>query len=147
MGDVTCTVEGLDDLERLLKQLAPAQAKLALRRAEKKAAAVFQDEIERLAPKDTGFLEEHITIRSKVGAGNESGTGSVTVTVGPSKEMYPQGNRKNNRDAAEIARFAEFGTIHEAARPFIGPAFENKKEEVLDTFKTELSAAIEKLTK
>ncbi len=150
MADVTCTVEGLAELETLLKQLAPKEAKTAMRRSERKAAALWQAEIERLAPVaavDGGFLEDHIAVRSSAGAGDDNSTGSITVVVGPSEDMYPkEGNRKANRDAAQVARYAEFGTIHEAARPFISVAYENKKEEVVETFQAELGAAIDKLT-
>jgi HK97 gp10 family phage protein len=146
-NDVIVQIEGLDDLEKLLTQLAPKEARTAMRRSERKAAAVWQAEIERLAPKDSGFLEGHIAIRSSVGAGDDNSTGSITVTVGPSKEMYPkEGGRTKNRDAAQAARYAEFGTVHEAARPFISVAYENKKEEVVEAFQTELGAAIQKLT-
>lgn len=148
-NDVKCEIDGLDDLETLLKQLAPREAKTAMRRSERKAATIWQAEIERLAPKASDFMSEHIAIRSSAGAGNDdSSTGSITVIVGPTNDLYPlEGGRKKNRNAAQAARYAEFGTIHEAARPFISVAYENKKEEVVSTFQQELGAAIDKLTR
>jgi HK97 gp10 family phage protein len=146
-NEISCTVEGLDGLEQLLTQLAPKEAKTAMRRSERKAATIWQEEIERLAPKDTDFMSEHIAIRSSAGAGDDSSTGSITVIVGPTDDVYPlEGGRKKNRNAAQAARYAEFGTIHEAARPFISVAYESKKEEVVSTFQSELGAAIDKLT-
>jgi HK97 gp10 family phage protein len=147
-NDVKCEIEGLAELETLLTQLAPREAKTAMRRSERKAAALWQDEIEHLAPKDSDFMSEHIAIRSSAGAGDDdNSTGSISVIVGPTEDVYPlEGGRTKNRNAAQAARYAEFGTIHEAARPFISVAYENKKDEVVSTFQTELGAAINKLT-
>jgi HK97 gp10 family phage protein len=145
--DVKCEIEGLAELEKLLTQLAPKEAKTAMRRSERKAAALWQSEIERLAPKDSDFLEEHIAIRSSAGSGDDNSTGSISVIVGPTDDVYPlEGGRKKNRNAAQAARYAEFGTIHEAARPFISVAYENKRDEVVSTFQSELGTAINKLT-
>jgi HK97 gp10 family phage protein len=148
MADVVCQIDGLENLERLLTELAPKEAKTALRRAERKSAVLFQEEIERLAPKDTDFLSEHISIRSKAGAGDDDGsTGSIAVTIGPTVDIYPPDVSKRKRDAAEVARFHELGTIHEPAKPFISVAYEDKKDEVVSAFQTELAAAIEALNK
>lgn len=43
--------------------------------------------------------------------------------------------------------FGEFGTVHEAAHPWMRPAFDGYKDQVLASIGTELWAGIERATK
>lgn len=132
--EFTAHVEGLDELERMLEELTPKAAKAAVRRAALKAGEIWQEAIEERAPRRTGFLSEHITIKTKTTGGDDDSTGGITVLVGPEKSAF-------------YAMFQEFGTKHQPAKPFIGPAYEEKKDEVLETFEKELQATLERLHK
>lgn len=152
-GEITCKVGGLEELERMLTQLAPKEARLALRRASRQAAVLWQEEMIASAPKDTGFTSEHIRIKARTGAGDET-SGKIVVSVGPD----PQAKRavesvrgkplkRPYKYAYVAALFAEFGRRHQGARPFIAPAFERKKQDVLDLLAAALKQAIDKFRK
>jgi HK97 gp10 family phage protein len=132
--DVSCTLDGLDDLEELLQIVAPDQAKKAVRASARKAGQIWQDAIEAKAPVDKGFLKDHIKVSTVLGQGDDDSTGSVTVVVGPTKDAF-------------YALFSEFGTRNEPAKPFVQPAYEEKKDEVLSEFATQLLKALTKLGK
>lgn len=135
LKDVKCTVSGLDELDKMLGTLAPRAVRNALRSAAKKGAAIWEEAISQRAPKRTGFLSENIKIGSNVDdSENDDATAAVTVEVGPSKQAY-------------YGQFLEFGTKHAKAQPFMRPAFEEKTQEVLETFKTELGNALARLKK
>lgn len=146
----TVQVEGLAELEELLKTLAPKEAKTALRRGIRKAAIPVRDAIVDLAPKDTGFASEHFVIKSKAGAGDEddNSTGSIAVNIQPTNDIYPEtGNVKRQRRVAEVVAITVTGSPHEAARPFITEAFEQTKDQVVQNVITEVTKAVENINK
>jgi HK97 gp10 family phage protein len=148
MGDFSAKVEGLDELEAILRTLAPKEAKTALRRGMRKAAIPIKDAIVANAPKDTNFMADHFVIKSKAGGGSEDdgSTGSITVRVQPTNDVYPEtGNVKRSRRVAEVAAITEAGSPHEAARPFITEAYEATKDQVPENVIREVEAAIERI--
>lgn len=140
----------IEELEELLKTLAPKEAKTALRRGIRKAAVPVRDAMVDLAPKDTGFASEHFIIKSKSGGGDESdgSTGSIAVTIQPTNDVYPEtGNVKRQRRVAEVVAITVAGSPHEAARPFITEAFEQTKDQVVNDVITEVTKAVENINK
>lgn len=67
--------------------------------------------------REFGVISENILIRAKVGPGDYQGSAAVF----PSKRAF-------------WAKFLEFGTRKMGALPFMRPAFEVRKQEVLDDF-------------
>jgi HK97 gp10 family phage protein len=133
MADFECRIDGLDRLEQVLEQLAPREAKLALRRAAKAGMKIVQEAIEEHAPRDTGHLAESINIGSEVGGGDgDDATGSIAVKVGPAGDAY-------------YALFQEFGTRFQQAQPFMTPAYEENKDAVIETCVTELQTQLNNL--
>jgi HK97 gp10 family phage protein len=131
--DVTCTIDGLDELEQKLNELAPAAAKRAVRRSVREGLKVFQTAIEEKAPRDTGHLAESINIGTKTTGGDgEDTTGGILGVVGPAKDAF-------------YALFQEFGTKHQHAQPFITPAYEENKDVVLQVFRNTLNEELEGL--
>ncbi len=114
---VSCTVEGLDELEHALLDTTVKKARKGMREALNAAGEVMRAAIEEKAPRRTGFLSSHIITKVKLSAKEDEGT----VSVGPSKEAF-------------YGVYDEFGTRHMAARPFMRPAFEQHKEPMLDAF-------------
>jgi HK97 gp10 family phage protein len=170
------TVTGLDELEESLTKLVPRQAKTALRRAARAGAQIYAADIEARAPRDTGLLAESLIVRSKVGndGGESTITASVSVDMkanrlafgahdaisGPTFVLNRRGKLHqvllghNDKPlkypyhwAHLEAVFAEFGTMHQKATPFVGPSFAEKQDEVMNTFVEELRAEIEKVGK
>lgn len=155
----TVRVAGLDGvLERLqalpaavgAKGGGPARAALA------KGARVFRDQAIANAPRDTGLLQESIVARrdSKphlIGA-------SEAYFVGVKRKAKRYANTKRNRGKGRAGKtyfvdgtayywmFAEFGTEKMAARPFLRPAFEARKEEALNVIVDELRRGLDRAT-
>ena len=133
MGDVSCEITGLDELEKMLKELAPKAAKTALRRAVREGMKIFQAAAEEKAPRDTGALADNINIKTKAGGGDGDDTsGSIEAVAGPGKKQF-------------YGLFQEYGTRFQKAQPFMTPAYEENKDAVLETFVSDLRDEIEKL--
>lgn len=126
----------------------PARAALA------KGARVFRDQAIANAPRDTGLLQESIVARrdSKphlIGA-------SEAYFVGVKRKARRYANTKRNRGKGRAGKtyfvdgtafywlFLEFGSEKMAARPFLRPAFESRKEDALNVIVTEMHAGIDR---
>jgi HK97 gp10 family phage protein len=137
---VEVKVSGLDKLQKALEQEIPKKAKAAVRSGLRAGALVIKKAVFAEAPKDSGFLSEHIDVKMRV-RGNDL-TGSAFV--GPNaKAVYqkPEGSLSKKwraKPAWVIARFLESGTHKMAANPFMTRAFEAYKQKAID-------AVIEKL--
>jgi HK97 gp10 family phage protein len=139
---VTVNITGLDELALKLGEQAQKAARKALRNAGNRAGAVVQAAIEKNAPRLTGFLAEHVVIKTVIKDSD------LFVTIGPQAKAgyFVGGHRSVDSIAfegkphyAEVsARMAEFGSRHQAAYPFVRPAFEETKEPALAVFVDEL---------
>lgn len=129
MSEVTVKISGLKQLEQKLRNEPKNVAKRLLRRASKDAADIWVNAIEALAPEKTGFLKTHIVMSSKATGGLEGG---IQVQVGADKKAY-------------WALFQEFGTRKQRAKPFMRPAFESTKDEVLAVFVADLQHELNSL--
>lgn len=144
MAEQTVTVEikGLDELERRLSEQAPKVAQKVLRNAGKKGGEVIRLAIAANAPVDTGFLEQHFVMKQSF---RDTG---MTVVIGPQADAgYFRGATrhgvkvefKGSPHFADVAaRMAEFGSKHQAAKPFMGPAFDSSADDALSVFIDEL---------
>ena len=115
--DVDVKISGLEKLQADLDKAAKQAVKNYLRSAAKDAAQIWVQAIVDSAPRDTGFLAEHIEVATRF---LELGT-KLTLQVGPAPQAF-------------YASFIEFGTQFQEAQPFMRPAFEEHKEEVLQAF-------------
>lgn len=124
-------ISGLDELGRRLQQLAVEMKTKILREAGREAMEVVKDDMERHAgfdPKGKGqHMRENITLRSTV---IKDTNGGVMVTVGPKKAHYMK------------ARAQGFGTIKQAAKPFIRPALDYNKRAVLNKLSQQIRHAL-----
>lgn len=141
--EVKVEIRGLAELEQRLRDEPKKVAVKTLRVAGREAAKLFQEAIEARAPKDTGFLSEHVKIATHATSGDD---GKLEVQVGPSRARYPKrGAEHTTKGAAEVAMMHEFGTRFQPAQPFMRPAFEESKEKVLEVFVTELRKNLDDL--
>ena len=127
MSEFKVTVSGLDGFEQRLRDEPKKLALRVLRRAGRDAAKVWQDAIEQLAPALTGFLKTHIDVASTT-----KGDASLTVMVGPDKKAF-------------YGMMQEFGTRYQRAKPFMRPAYENSKQQVLDVFTSDVKDELDSL--
>lgn len=138
MAKTTVTVGGLRELDAALGQLPKATGKAVLRRTLKKAGQPIAEDATAKAPRLTGALQISIGVGTK-------------LTRRQSKlhrKMF-----KDDKASAEVfvgagglaqATQTEFGNEHQAAEPYMRPAWDGNKDRALDTIKSELGAEIMK---
>jgi len=131
-------VEGLSELDRALGALPKSTGKAVLRRTLKKAGQPIADDAAAKAPVLTGALQISIGVGTK-------------LTKRQSKlhrKMF-----KNDKASAEVfvgagglaqATQTEFGNEHQAAEPYMRPAWDGNKDKALDIIATELGGEIMK---
>lgn len=100
MAKVKVEIEGMEQLRDALKRL-PEQTRAVMSDVVAKTAFSARQRVSAAAPVDTGLLRSSITSSSR------GLSGRVDITAD-----------------AYYWKFKEFGTVHEAARPFIRPAAE-----------------------
>ena len=159
MASVTVKLTGLEGVMKTLQSL-PAEIVSKgggpVRRALRKASVVMQKEVKQNlqtiiaepnadgeVSESTGLLDKNIVITR--GKGRQKIKGErYTVRV----RNKPYTNKKGKRvTTAQNARLLEYGTERRKAYPFIRPAFEAKKGEVLSTFVTEVNKDISRIVK
>jgi HK97 gp10 family phage protein len=131
-------VEGLAELEVALRELPDATARNVLRRVAKKVLEPIADRARVLAPYDVGRLIHSIVVGDKL-----------------SRRQKSQFQREDPNDvvmfvgagAVPQAHMMEFGTVDVPPHPFLRPAWDGGKEQVLDSIKGELWMAIDKAAK
>src|SRR6266536_339955 len=122
---VTVNVAGLSDVQKALSELPQKVAKKNLRAALRAGGNVLKNAMVQGAPKDSGFLSEHISVGTRLRSDELAGR----ALVGPNgKKVYPRNPKWPARTAALVARWLEFGTSKMAKKPFVTVAFETQKQ-------------------
>lgn len=121
---IRAEVEGGAFLLRRLQSLPDAAAGSALERAAHEGARPIQDAAARFAPRRTGRLSREIG-RETV----EATRHVATVAVGPERDAF-------------YGLFAELGTEHQDAEPFLRPAFDTMERRARAAAERELRAEL-----
>jgi HK97 gp10 family phage protein len=121
-------VKGLSKLEENLRALPDNLARKAVKAAVKDGGDVIQNEMVRLAPRNTGFLASHIVVQVKMDK-----FGEAVAKIGPAKDAFWGG-------------FNEFGTRFMRAQPFMRPAFDLQWRVALERIRLRLADEIKKYT-
>lgn len=140
---MTIRVDGFKELDAALKEMKTATARGTVRRAMMKAFQPMADDASSLAPDDprtpSPDLHRAIKVGDTLKAGRSMSTkgfgfkdGQVTVWMGPTREGYPQ------------AMMQEFGTVNQPAQPYMRPAWDAGKGQLLEDLKANLAAEITK---
>lgn len=111
-------MEGLQELQAKLARFAQTESEQIENKALTEAADFLRGKIEETTPYRTGALQEAI-IAGEVNNGK--------IEVGPSQQ-----------GPAFRAHFLEFGTRYMRAQPFMRPAFESSKNEVMKIMADEI---------
>ncbi|KKM71083.1 hypothetical protein LCGC14_1434220 [marine sediment metagenome] len=118
---ITAKVRGLRELERELNKLPAKMAKLVLRQAINKGAAVVvraaKQNLVSNQSVESGELLRSIKKATKIKMQGLRGA-TVNVRVG----LEPR---------AFYGKFLEFGTVHQAKKPFMRPALDNNRKLIL----------------
>jgi HK97 gp10 family phage protein len=168
---LTVRVEGLAALDRALAELKASTAKAVLRRVGKAALEPVAAEARRLAPDDPTTKAPHdlatsivISEKSRSGRSGDfrSTDSTVTLWMGPTGGGYPQAmiqefgagpHTITAHDPNGHLAFEEAGqlvtprVVHHPGNPphpYMRPAWEAGKAQVLETIRTELGAEIAK---
>lgn len=131
-------IQGLQELEKKLLQMAPKLARNGLRAAVAAGARVVAAEARKNAPVDTGTLRRAVYSKQ---IREESNMTQQTFYVGA---RFGKREQAKNRDAYYFP-FVEFGTAKMAAKPFMRPAFEATKEQAAEAIKDKLAQRVEQL--
>jgi HK97 gp10 family phage protein len=132
---VRVRVERLRKIGEALRDLPKATSKNVLRRVLKKRAEPIATTARRLVPVEQGDLQESITVSTKLSKRQRAkrkkeGADTVEMYVGPG--THPQGHMQ------------EFGTSNHPPQPFMRPAWDKHKDELLPGIAKDLWAEIEK---
>lgn len=140
MGGAVIEIQfsGLEGLEKALRELPQEVAGKVLSAALRKAATPMAQAAAASAPRSAnpgrnGHMADSIRLRT---FRDSSSVNDLEVNLA----LGPDGNHF-------YGSFGEFGTVHEAAHPFMRPAFDGYKDQVIATLGTELWAGIERATK
>lgn len=139
-NSVTVKLEGMDEVQEKLQSVPQKVARRWMREALNPAVRIWREEMFTLARKLTGWMASQLTIRVSVPPSDgEHGRARVTVAArqDPTRTSGQgtrgrYGREEHVPSALNEALWNEFGTIKMPARPFIRPAFESKKQAVLD---------------
>lgn len=140
MADVSVKIEGLEQLQRALKELPRKLAGQVLGQATKAGAELVVAAARQRAPKKSHLVEKNISV--------QKGRGSL-----PERALYEVGVKKTRTKRGKrnwspfYWRFLEFGTKKMRARPFMVPAWEATQREALETITNNLKQGLEKVAR
>jgi HK97 gp10 family phage protein len=144
----TKNLTGFKELADALRKLGPRVAKNSLRRAVSAGAAEVRNEARIRVPVRSGTTKRAIAMkREKDTKGETSAKYSVFVRQAKNGKYGQKGVAANGKFDAYYWRFLEFGTSKMAAKPFMRPAFEAKKERAVEVIGEVLGAGIEAAAK
>jgi len=124
MIETSFKIEGVDELKRQLKRLDTKVRTSIVRSGLREGAKVVKQAAEDKAPVDSGFLRDHIKIKTKKRGDN------ITAIVGFAGDAY-------------YGRFIELGTKHMAAKPFLRPAIDENQRKIVDAAKLRMKKRID----
>lgn len=139
--NVQMSIEGMEELDRNLKELKRSQAASVVRRALIASAKPTVDAAVALVPVDDAQLRDSIGSSVKLNPRqmrkHKKEKGDITVFVGP-QAPHAHLVEFGTSPHANKGKFA--GTMHPgtAPQPFMRPAWESTKMEVLETLKKKL---------
>lgn len=138
MASAPFKLEGLEETVANMEDLSKATNRNALRRVQMKAGQPTADTAARLAPTERGILAFSIVVSSQLTRRHKSEqrnrASEVEVYIGPA----------GGQGALFYASHQEFGTILMPARPYMRPAWESTKGEVLRLITEGLKAEVMK---
>lgn len=124
-------IEGWEELRRKFRDLGDRMQKNVVRGALRSAATPVLKEAHALAPKDEHDLANAI---------------AMTVSVKKNESSAAVGIKRRQEGApARYAHLQEFGTRHHRAQPFLRPALDNKRGDVIDRFADAVKSQIKRL--
>lgn len=113
-------LHGIDDAMEAVRNVGGVMTNERMTPLAMEALQPVLDTARELAPVHTGKLRDNIVISDELRPTSRKRNEEGTVYVGILA------------DHAYHARFVEFGTVHMQAQPFLGPAFEQHRDQIID---------------
>jgi HK97 gp10 family phage protein len=135
--------KGFKELAAAMRELPERVAKNALRSAVAAGATVVKNEAKNRAPVDTGEMRRDIQVKRERDSGKGPMVATYSVFVRSGKKSRLSGAKRDVSKDSWFWRFVEFGTKNMAARPFMRPSFESKKEEAVKRIAEKLDERIQ----
>lgn len=132
-------IKGLKEVSQKLKKLPKNIRNRHVGKALRAGGKLVRDEARLHAPVATGLVRKNVAMRTSTGA-RAGRNADVKVRIGIISDKT---GRETGTDAF-YWRFHEFGTSKMPAQPFLRPAFEGKKGQVLNTIVRQLRTGIRK---
>ena len=120
-------LSGVDEILNRLQQIGANVSRLENQALRNAAEPVLED-AKANAPVRTGKLKEGLKISSI-----KTKEGMKYILVGVDK---------SDNSKIFYGKFVEFGTTKMSARPFLGPAYEKNKREIVETIKDKLKEGL-----
>ena len=140
---LTHGLQGFAELDKALEDLKPATGKATLRRSLKTAAQPMVDLMQSLAPVQGGDLQGSITTSTRLDKRQaglhrkmfRNDKAAVELFIGPSYDLGAGGRH---------GHLQEFGTQHHGAQPFVRPAWDQDRQQLLRRLSDQMWVEIEK---
>jgi HK97 gp10 family phage protein len=147
-------IEGLKELDAALAELPQATSKNVMRRAAKKALGIVIDAAIPNVPVDEGALKKSMKVSTRLSKRQAAlarrefkteGKAAIVMYAGPSAFPHahliefgtkPRYQKKTGKFVGQVR-----------ARPFMRPAWDSKRAQVLVSFQSDMWTEIEKATK
>jgi HK97 gp10 family phage protein len=144
-------IEGLGDLKRSLAELTNDLKRKVIRAGLRDAAAPIAKQARENAPvlkkpatyRLPGTLKRSIITKASKRFNGQNGEIGVYVAVHKRKGLGGKASARNPFDPF-YWRFQEFGTQKQAAKPFMGPAFNANAQSAISIFQSRLKTRIDK---
>lgn len=151
---LTFKLEGLEDLAKAFEQLTRATQRNVLRRILTRAGEVFADEAASRAPVLSGRLAFSIVVSPNRTRRHRGQSGVEFLGVDAGGRRVFRAERKFSYEVyvgpgsglgvLPYASFAEYGTAATSAHPYMRPAYDVRRVQVLEMIKSDLATEINK---
>lgn len=138
-------LEGMDELIKQINAIGERVATRAENKALREGAKVLQEETSRRAPRSSASRSPSGRQKWRTGqhAADNIGVSNVRTDKDGTKYVLV-GITKGDNSPYFYLKFHEWGTTKMSARPFMGPAIEEKRSEIFGTMAGVLRGEIEK---
>lgn len=129
---MTMKVIGIEEVDKILSDIAPRHANNLMKATIHGVAGEIRDNAKKEAPKDEGTLKRAIKAKRRRGLPGK-----------PLSEVRVEHGNDARHDAF-YWRFLEYGTVNHEAVPFISPAIEAVRADMVNIIRAQFGKKLEK---
>lgn len=126
MALASVDIRGQRETIRALETLSSKLQRKAISKSSRISGKILMEAAKRYAPVDTGTLKKSIKVRAL----KRNRRGDVGVVVGTSQREFV--------GDLFYGAMVEYGTSKMEAKPYMRPAYEEKKDEIVSTYQREI---------